>query len=76
MGSLNIPKVDTLEAMVNFLRQAVREIVASAVQAYKIDEYEEVPFDEETQKYIFNISYNQGDLRILKVVLDINPDPE
>ena len=76
MGSLNIPKVNDLEAMVDFLRQAVREIVSSALQANKIDEYTEHSYDEENQLYTFDISYNQGDPRTLKIKLDVNPDPE
>lgn len=76
-----MPTINTNEPInvleyVQALRKCVRELTGVCVKNGRIDEYEEVLYNEETQTHIINISFNEGDDRTLKIKFDINPDPE
>lgn len=55
------------------LRKGIHELIGNEVEEGKIDEYSEL-FDEPTQVWTIELSFNMGDPRTLKIKLDINPD--
>lgn len=66
---------DPLEMFIDDLRNNIRKIVALKLDAGSIDEYTEEPYDEINQIYVIDVGFNLGDPRILRIKLDINPDP-
>lgn len=57
------------------VRKAVRSIVSTLMKDGFIDNYTEQPYDEPNQKYVIEVSFNEGDDRVLEITLDIEPDP-
>jgi hypothetical protein len=79
LGGIIIPAVyistpnDILD-LIEIIKKAIRAGVALSVDGGKVDDYVEVPYNETTQIHRFDVSFNSGDDRTLKIVLDLNPD--
>lgn len=65
--------VDYVKDLQNQLRDAVHAQISQLVVKNKIEEFKE-EYDEETKTWTFEIVFNEGDDRTMKVKLDINPD--
>lgn len=63
--------VDLVKAFQEELRKFIHTQMSKYI--YSLDRFEE-EYDEEHQKWEIRIGFNEGDIRTMKIILDINPD--
>ena len=64
---------DLVLEMVRSIQNAANHFIGQALKENKIDEYSMV-FDEETNCWTIEVSFNEGDEREIKIKIDVNPD--
>ena len=64
---------DLVWELVNAVKLQVSDIAAKAIRDEAIDEFS-MDYDDEAQLWTFEISFNSGDERTVKIKLDVNPD--
>ena len=64
------------DEVINFqekIRKSIHIAIGEQLANHTLDAFEE-SYKEESQKWVIKVSFNHGDERIMKVILDINPD--
>jgi hypothetical protein len=74
MPELPVSTPHDVLAFIELVRKAIRFAAGLSVDAGKIDEYVEIPYDELNQTYTYEISFNHGDDRVVEITIDLNPD--
>lgn len=64
---------DKVWQLVDAVKAEVSKHVGKAVENGELDDFS-MGFDEPSQTWTFEISFNMGDDRTLKIKLDVNPD--
>ena len=64
---------DLVLEMVRSIQNAANHFIGQALKDNKIDSYSMI-YDEETQCWTIEVSFNEGDAREIKIKLDVNPD--
>jgi len=65
--------IDIVEAFQIDVRQSILSSLAGLVKQLKIEEFKE-DYNEETQTRTFEIAFNEGSIRTIEIILDIDPD--
>jgi len=64
---------DAVLEMVRSIQNAANHFIGQALKENKIDSYS-MEYNEETQCWTIEVSFNEGDAREIKIKLDVNPD--
>ena len=64
---------DLVWELINAVKVQISDIASKSIRDEKIDEFS-MSYDEEAQTWTFEISFNSGDERSVKIKLDVNPD--
>lgn len=57
------------------VRGSILTSLAGLVKRSKIEEFKE-KYEEETQTWTFEIDFNEGDIRTIEIIINIDPDGE
>ena len=64
---------DLVWELINAVKVQISDIASKSIRDENIDEFS-MSYDEESQTWTFEISFNSGDERTVKIKLDVNPD--
>ena len=64
---------DIVKGFEKDVRQSILSTIANLVKQLRIEEFKE-DYNEETQTRTFEIAFNEGSIRTIEIILDIDPD--